>query len=121
MGPDGSDAEELHRQNTAAVSVGLEAPADDDNANNGHQPQSPKPTEAAPFQQQGFLVTGFHGVGVDDDEEEEPCGICLEYRGKGRMVELCCCRNTMCAKDAQLVGACPFCREEPLIWDFKTC
>lgn len=59
------------------------------------------------------------GISADASEDEESCGICLENPGKGRMVILCCCKNVVCMKDAQLVGACPFCREEPLVWDIK--
>lgn len=123
LGPDGYDAhgldqspneyngmrEELNRESTAAVTS-------DDAAATTIKPLT---TNNSVYQNQGMLVSGYHPAS-EDNEEEEPCGICLEFRGKGRMVELCCCGNTMCVKDAQLVGVCPFCREEPLVWDFKT-
>ncbi|EAN87057.1 hypothetical protein C3747_149g519c [Trypanosoma cruzi] len=49
-------------------------------------------------------------------EDEEVCGVCLEQPMEGCFVELWCCGNVLCVGDAQLLGTCPFCRNEPLIW-----
>lgn len=49
--------------------------------------------------------------------EEEVCGVCLEVPEAGCFVELWCCGNVLCVGDAQQIGRCPFCREEPLLWD----
>jgi hypothetical protein len=51
--------------------------------------------------------------------DEECCGVCLENPGPESLVFLWCCRNVLCVRDAQLVGTCPFCREEPVMWDLK--
>jgi hypothetical protein len=64
---------------------------------------------------EGRVVLVHQGV----EWEEDTCGVCLENPGEDRLVVLWCCRNTLCLKDAQLIGACPFCREEPLVWSFK--
>ncbi len=53
-------------------------------------------------------------------EDDECCGVCLENPGPGGLISLFCCRNVLCVKDVQLVGVCPFCREEPVMWDIKT-
>lgn len=53
-------------------------------------------------------------MGADD---EEVCGVCLEAPSAGCFVELWCCGNILCVADAQQLGKCPFCREEPLVWN----
>lgn len=50
-------------------------------------------------------------------DEEEVCGVCLEPPAPGCFVELWCCGNILCVADAQQLGKCPFCREEPLVWN----
>lgn len=58
-------------------------------------------------------VDQSHGLG----EEEEVCGVCLERPAPGCFVELWCCGNVLCVDDAQQLGKCPFCRQEPLPWN----
>lgn len=55
--------------------------------------------------------------GTAGGEEEEVCGVCLELPEPGCFVELWCCGNVLCVNDAQQIGKCPFCREEPLVWN----
>ncbi|ESL07961.1 hypothetical protein TRSC58_04344 [Trypanosoma rangeli SC58] len=50
-------------------------------------------------------------------EDENVCGVCLEEPAEGCFVELWCCGNILCVTDAQLLGTCPFCRNEPLVWN----
>ena len=50
----------------------------------------------------------------EEDAEEQVCGVCFEVPPKGQLAKLLCCRNLLCMKDAQRIGTCPFCREEPL-------
>ena len=51
------------------------------------------------------------------DDEELCCGVCLDTPGPGQLATLWCCKQVLCIKDAQHIGACPFCREEPLVWE----
>lgn len=53
------------------------------------------------------------------ESEEDVCGVCLENFGAGKMVSLWCCKNVLCIQDAQRIGACPFCRGEPLMWNLR--
>lgn len=63
-------------------------------------------------------VTMVHlPAGGPGGEEEEVCGVCLEVPLHGCFVELWCCGNVLCVADAQQIGKCPFCREEPLVWN----
>ncbi|KAG5511464.1 hypothetical protein JKF63_07427 [Porcisia hertigi] len=50
-------------------------------------------------------------------DEEEVCGVCLDPPAAGCFVELWCCGNILCVVDAQQLGKCPFCRDEPLVWN----
>ncbi|AIN95541.1 hypothetical protein LPMP_051000 [Leishmania panamensis] len=59
------------------------------------------------------LIPPNANMGPDD---EEVCGVCLEPPAPGCFVELWCCGNILCVVDAQQLGKCPFCREEPLVW-----
>jgi hypothetical protein len=52
-------------------------------------------------------------------DTEDVCGVCLENHGDDAMVALWCCKNILCIYDARKIGACPFCREEPLIWNLR--
>ncbi|KAG5486365.1 hypothetical protein CUR178_07677 [Leishmania enriettii] len=61
-----------------------------------------------------ILIPPNANVGTD---EEEVCGVCLEPPPAGCFVELWCCGNILCVADAQQLGKCPFCREEPLVWN----
>ncbi|KPI84561.1 hypothetical protein ABL78_6377 [Leptomonas seymouri] len=54
---------------------------------------------------------------ADMGDDEEVCGVCLEPPPPGSFVELWCCGNILCVADAQQLGKCPFCREEPLVWN----
>jgi hypothetical protein len=50
----------------------------------------------------------------DNDEIARECGVCFTEPEPGQVAKLLCCRNFLCLYDAQRVGACPFCRKEPL-------
>ena len=63
-----------------------------------------------PFTAQVIVPT----VGIDDDDVSRECGVCLSEPEPGQVAKLLCCRNFLCLFDAQRVGACPFCRKEPL-------
>jgi hypothetical protein len=52
-------------------------------------------------------------------ELEDVCGVCLENPGADAMVSLWCCKNILCIFDARKLGACPFCREEPVVWNLR--
>lgn len=52
-------------------------------------------------------------------EMEDVCGVCLENHGDDNMVSLWCCKNILCIFDARKLGACPFCREEPVVWNLR--
>lgn len=68
----------------------------------------PMPT----FQEGRVIVPNPYG----NNDDEELCGVCLENPGPGKLASLWCCRNLLCLNDAQMIGVCPFCRNEPLIW-----
>lgn len=68
---------------------------------------------------QGRVLTANQIGNPYGAEEDEVCGVCLENPGVGHMVALWCCRNVLCLSDAQKIGSCPFCREEPLMWNIK--
>ena len=61
-----------------------------------------------------IVVPVAHG-----DDDEEVCGVCFETPPPGQLAKLLCCRNMLCLKDAQRVGTCPFCREEPMAWGLQ--
>ncbi len=107
----------------------IEAPDDDDGdgrsvsrssggrPSGGHEPLAGSQGRAGDGQ---VLATSAVIVGNPyGSEEDECCGVCLEGPAAGQLIVLWCCRNVLCVKDAQLVGACPFCREEPVMWDVK--
>lgn len=48
--------------------------------------------------------------------DAEVCGVCLEEPTEGNCVLCWCCGNILCVPDAQQLGKCPFCRQEPLVW-----
>ena len=79
-----------------------------------HEPLD-APAAAPTFQEGRVIVPNPYG-GADD---EEVCGVCLENPGPGKLASLWCCRNVLCLNDAQMIGVCPFCRNEPLIWCLK--
>jgi hypothetical protein len=56
---------------------------------------------------------------VDADEDENCCGVCLDEPEEGSRAKLLCCRNKLCLGCAQRIGACPFCRAEPLMWGLR--
>ena len=60
------------------------------------------------------VVPAAHG-----EDDEEVCGVCFEAPPPGQLAKLLCCRNMLCLKDAQRVGTCPFCREEPMAWGLQ--
>lgn len=73
---------------------------------------------AALAKQQGLVVAPqAQAAPFGVDEEELCCGVCLDTPAPGQLATLWCCKNVLCIKDAQQIGACPFCREEPLVWE----
>ena len=53
------------------------------------------------------------------DEDDDSCGVCFDEPGEGERVSLLCCRNKLCLTCSQRIGACPFCRSEPLMWGLR--
>mgnify|MGYP001582516080 FL=1 len=51
------------------------------------------------------------------DDDEKLCGVCFEPPEAGKLVTLMCCRNILCLDHAQVIGVCPYCRAEPLVWN----
>ena len=56
---------------------------------------------------------------ADDDEADDSCGVCMDDPPAGERAQLLCCRHKLCLGCAQRIGACPFCRSEPLIWGLQ--
>ena len=79
-----------------------------------HEPASQPRSDGQVLSASAVVASNPYG-----SEEDECCGVCLENPGPGGLISLWCCRNVLCVKDVQLVGACPFCREEPVMWDIK--
>ena len=71
----------------------------------------------AALRRQGVVVAPAATAPYGDDDEEVTCGVCLDAPPPGQLATLWCCKNVLCLKDAQLIGACPFCREDPLVWE----
>jgi len=83
-----------------------------------HEPlQDDAPSVQPPNSGMVLPSTGPNPYG---DVVEDCCGVCLEDPGEGGLVVLWCCRNVLCVKDAQRVGCCPFCREEPVFYNIRT-
>lgn len=59
------------------------------------------------------------GAGNPFGDVDDVCGVCLENPGDDSMVSLWCCKNILCIFDARKIGSCPFCREEPLVWNLR--
>nr|CCC90327.1 conserved hypothetical protein [Trypanosoma congolense IL3000] len=64
-----------------------------------------------------FVPPAVQQVAAPFGGSESVCGVCLEAPAEGCFVELLCCRNVLCAADAQVIGSCPFCRHVPLMWN----
>lgn len=108
----------LSSMDATGAEEGVTPTEDNNNSSATADANAPFGGSSNPFgQQQGAVVAVRHDPVGDDDEEV--CGICLEAPGPGKLATLWCCRNVLCITDAQMVGACPFCREEPLVWQLN--
>jgi hypothetical protein len=79
---------------------------------------SPEERLRAALRRQGVgVVVAPQAAPYGGEDEELVCGVCLDAPGAGQLATLWCCKNILCLKDAQMIGACPFCRQEPLVWE----
>jgi hypothetical protein len=60
------------------------------------------------------VVIPAANLSMEDDDNS--CGVCMDEPMEGSRARLLCCRNRLCLNCAQRIGACPFCRVEPLMW-----
>ncbi|CAD2222408.1 hypothetical protein ADEAN_000995200 [Angomonas deanei] len=85
--------------------VGMDEKRSEEDANTNHSEDAPA---------KAVLV---HVREPNGEDEEQLCGVCLELPGAGNFVQTLCCGNVLCVNDAQSLGKCPFCRQQPLVWD----